>query len=76
MEPFEIKYVRINLRYKYLYYPIKNSMLKFMMSYMVVTSVLRIKHMAVMENFKKLSMVITTYLQTEIIVSIRKMIPK
>ena len=47
-----------------------------MMSYMVMTSVRMIKHMAVMENLKKLSMVITTYLQTEIIVSIRKVIPK
>ena len=51
-------------------------MLKLMISYMVITSVLRIKHMAVMKNLKKSSMAIITYLEAEIIVSIRKMIPK
>ena len=43
---------------------------------MVMTSVRMIKHMAVMKNLKKLCMLIITYLQTEIILSIRKMIPK
>ena len=43
---------------------------------MVMTSVRTLKHMAVMDTLKQLSMVINTYLATEIIVSIRKMIPK
>ena len=43
---------------------LKTSMLKLMMSYMVITSVRTIKHMMAMENLIKLSMVITTSLQT------------
>ena len=43
-----------------LYYPIKNSMLKLMMSYVVMTSVCTIKHITVTDNSSKLSMVIPT----------------
>ena len=43
---------------------------------MVMTSVHKIKQMAVMDNFKRWGLVITTYLEAESIVITRTMIPK
>ena len=76
MELFVIKYVRLNLRYLYLYHSIKNLNVK-------IDDVIHGNDISTYDQahgsngeLKKLSTVITTYLQTEIIVLIRKMISK
>ena len=74
---FGIKYVRLNLHYLYLYHSIKNLNDKIDdVIHGNDISAYNQAHGGNGELKKKTSMVITTYLETEIIVSIRKMIPK
>ena len=74
MELFGLKYVRLNHRHLCLNNPINNINVK--IDDVIHVSNISTYDVAVMENLKKLGVVISTHLRTEIIVFIRKIIPK
>ena len=74
MDFFRLEYVRRNLRYLRLYHPMNNINVKiddFIHGNDIITY-----NVAVMDNLDKFSVIITTYLEMEIIISIRMTIPK